>query len=192
MIRNPDPKPKNKNDVTDENYVPKVHWFSKIPYPVKAIVLKFWFFGMEFYFFQMGLGYFFQDPNAAVILMLIFGFAMGVFNEIFVYPLLDVVENKPGQSKPYVLIKSKKLYSLFANVLFGLLIGCGASLINALIRTHLIAEADLGSYGFAEPVLVACYALVLDAFLVLLKDLAITVYHRVIKKEGKEEWSYVL
>lgn len=186
------PKKETKRDEpTDENFVPKVHWYNRIPFWVKAFLIKYWFMGAEFYFFQVGLGYFFQGESATIGLAAATGLAAGVFNEIFVYPILDVSENHPNQSNVWILFKSKKLYSLFINVLYGLIWAVGALLINAIVKTNFIGM-DNTAYGFAEPFCFACYGMVIDAVIITIKNLIVLFYHRVIKKQSKEEWNYVL
>ena len=165
---------KNPNE-----YRPKVSWFYKIPYWIKAIVLKYWFFGLEYYLIEVGLGYFFQDASYAYVLMLILGFCKGVFDDLFVYSILDVMEHKKGQAKPFVLIKTKKIWSLFINVIYGFVWGIATVYIGTLF------DLACGVPWEFQPLAIAFIGFLLDAGVVGLKDLIVLLVNKLTHQEVK-------
>lgn len=181
------PEPEN-DSLKDDNLVDKktlkkyrIHWYHRIPYPVRALLIKYWFFGLNYFLFQMGLGsldFFRGDATntfAVSTLMLIFvsGFALGVFNDIFVYNILDVIEDEPGSKQPFVIFKSKKVYSLFINVIFGLIVGfLGTYLCGVLSQ---LVDPNLESFWFREPLSAALVMFIVDGAFVGLKDLIVMI-----------------
>lgn len=153
----------------------KVHWYNKIPYPVKALFIKYWFFGLVYFLFMNGLGSLpvFRNESSftvmTLVLVLITGLAIGVFNDLLVYNILDVIEDFPGQKDLYVLYKSRKLVSLLINVFYGLVLGFLSLYLCALISSAI--DPTLTSYWFREPFSAALVIFVLDAAFVGLKDL---------------------
>ncbi len=188
VVINPDVEPVDKK--TLKKY--RVHWYQKIPYPVRALFIKYWFFGLNYFLFDVGLGSleFFQNSNlefftyATLIMMLVSGTALGAFNEVFVYNILDAIEDYPGEKNDYVFFKSKKLYSLFINVLYGILIGFLSRLVSGNL-TKLI-DPSLNSFWFREPFTCALVMFVLDASFVFVKNLLVLLYHRFIHPENQE------
>jgi hypothetical protein len=181
-------KRKDERNVYDgEDYRPAVKWYNHIPFVLKALVLKYWFYGLEYYLIEMGIGYFITDNTYAYLLMLLLGFTIGLFNELFVYNLLSIFENHPEQSKPYVFIKSKKLYSLFINVIYGIAFGFIVMVLFALLQNAVTATADVArieQFGLFSPLIFAGFALVADAVFVGLKDLFVVLFRKFFHKEG--------
>ena len=69
-------------------------FLASVPYPVKALLIKYWFFGLNYFLFQRGLGSLFAqltDKNS-LYLRIISSFALGVFNDFLVYPILDTIQ----------------------------------------------------------------------------------------------------
>lgn len=190
---NPDVKKEHhEEDLVDKKTLKKyrLHWYQKIPYPVRALFIKYWFFGLNYFLFMMGLGAlpFFREVSSelfainTVLLMFVCGFALGAFNELFVYNILDVIEDYPGQSKSYVLFKSKKIYSLFINIFYGIVLGMGSLLVCGLLAS-LIGD----TFWFREPFSVAVIEFIFDMFVIEIKNLIVRLYRRFHPIEEYEE-----
>jgi hypothetical protein len=164
------------DDLVDKKTLKKyrIHWYQRIPYPVRALLIKYWFFGLNYFLFDMGIGALeiFQknDFGSNLILWLIGGFALGVFNDIFLYNILDVIEDYPKESKPYVIFKSKKLYSLFINIVYGLLIGYLSHIICGSIVLAINSDTENLGWWFREPFTCALVMFVLDGAIIALKN----------------------
>lgn len=180
----------NPTDEVDKNTLKqyRIHWYQKIPYPVRALFIKYWFFGLNYFLFDVGLGYldFFQSSSgdifayATLILMLISGLALGVFNDLFVYNILDIIEDFPNEKEHYVIFKSKKLYSLFINILYGLLVGFISRLICGNL-TRLI-DPTLHTFLFREPFTCALMMFVIDALFITIKNAFVSLFRNVLNK----------
>ena len=109
---NPEPE---KDSLKDDNLVDKkilkkykVHWYHRIPYPVRALLIKYWFFGLNYFLFQMGLGSidFFRASTtntfAVSTLLLIFvsGFAAwDIFDDIQNVIDKDIVKDTKSKTR---------------------------------------------------------------------------------------------
>lgn len=161
----------------------KIHWYHKIPYPVRAMFIKYWFFGLNYFLFEMGLGsisYFRENTSNSfavnsMILMFICGFAIGVFNDLFVYNILEVIEDFPNESKKFVFFKSHKVYSLFINVAYGIVMGMGSLIICGLLNQLIPGD----SFWFREAFSVAVVEFIIDFLIVEIKNLILKfVFHK--------------
>lgn len=167
----------------------KVSWFDRIPFWVKAVFIKYWFFGMTYYFFVTAFGYFFQNNevynNNPIISWIIVGCATGFFNDWMVYNILDTVETKRGQSFYWVMFKNKKFYSTLINLVYGLVWSCLTFLLCAFFA-DLIMKSDPETWWFREAFSFALIGFVIDGAFVGLKDcIYFTVQWLRKRKEGE-------
>ncbi len=180
---------KSSNAEKDDGIVDKktlkkyrVHWYNRIPYPLKALFIKYWFFGLVYFLFMNGLGSLpvFQSESGfslmTLVLMLITGIALGVFDDLLVYNILDVLEEFPEQKNCFVMFKSRKLYSIFINVFYGVFLGFVSLYLCALFSSWI--DPSLSSYWFREPFSAALVLFVLDGFFVFVKDLIVYLFNR--------------
>lgn len=184
----------SKESLVDKKTLRKyrIHWYQKIPYPVRALFIKYWFFGLNYFLFDMGLAsipFFRENTNetfyyTTLILIFVAGFALGVFNDIFVYNILEVIEDDPKQSKPYIFFKSKKLYSLFINIIYGILVGFLTHWLCAGLTTAI--DPTNGSFWFREAFSCALIGFIVDGAFIGLKNLLVLAYHRFFKKDSIE------
>ncbi len=184
---NPDANNGQKENLVDKKTLKKykVHWYQRIPYPVRALFIKYWFFGLNYFLFEMGLGSIsiFRESTgdtfaaASMILILISGLALGVFNDIFVYNILDVIEDYPGQKKPFVIFKSKKVYSLFINVIFGIVVAFLGRWLSGLIALAIDPELTNVWGWFREPLTCGLMMFIVDGALISIKNFIVYLYH---------------
>lgn len=161
----------------------KVHWYNKIPYPVKSLFIKYWFFGLIYFLFMNGLGsleIFRSETNFSsmtFVLIIITGLAIGVFNDLLVYNILDVIEDFPGQKDDYVIFKSRKIYSLFINIVYGIAVGFLGIFISGKFSE--LIDPTYSTFWFREPFTAGLMLFVVDGIFILIKDL---IKHFVFKK----------
>ncbi len=161
----------------------KVHWYNKIPYPVKSLFIKYWFFGLIYFLFMNGLGsleIFRSETNFSsmtFVLIIITGLAIGVFNDLLVYNILDVIEDFPGQKDDYVIFKSRKIYSLFINIVYGVAVGFLGIFISGKFSE--LIDPTYSTFWFREPFTAAFVLFVVDGIFIFIKDL---IKHFVFKK----------
>lgn len=171
-----------KNLATEEKIEPiKVPWYEKIPFVLKALFIKYWFMGLDYFLFAMGLTYwmdkdFAAQPGYAYLQMAILGLAMGFFNDFMLYNIYGALETNRREAVWYEIYKSKKFYSLLINLAYGLAWGFATSFVGGYL-------ASLCANGlFQEAFSWAFLGLVVDAFLLFLKDIPL---YLVKKKRGE-------
>lgn len=153
----------------------KVHWYNKIPYVVKALFIKYWFFGLIYFLFMNGLGSLelFRSETTfstmTFILILITGLAIGIFNDLIVYNILDVIEDFPGQKNDYVIFKSRKIYSLFINILYGIIVGFLGIFIGGKLSE--LIDPTLSTFWFREPFSAGLLLFLVDGIFISIKFL---------------------
>lgn len=167
----------------------RIHWYQKIPYPIRALLIKYWFFGLVYFLFEMGIGaipYFRNDSNATIlainslILILITGLGLGVFNDFLVYNILDVIEDEPGERRPYIFFKNKKFYSMLINIVYGEVV-CFISLYLCGLISMAISKDDSMFY-FREPLTCGLMMFIIDYIFVSIKNLVVYIYKKYVKK----------
>lgn len=169
----------------------QVSWFDKIPYWIKAIIIKWWFFGMIYFFFVMGLaGLIGEDSYVWYIQVVVICFAIGVCTDIFTNNILEVVETRPNQSKWWLMIHGHKFIGFLVNVAYGIVIGLAASFICAWFTSLIDApniEAGIAdrTYWFREPCSFALVALAVDMLCIGIKDLIVYLINRGKVPEGE-------
>lgn len=149
-------------------------FLASVPYPVKALLIKYWFFGLNYFLFQMGLGSLFAqltDKNT-LYLRIISSFALGVFNDFLVYPILDTIQIYDKEGRYYWMCRGKHIYSFFVNVVYGFLVGFLSWLI-CLKLYLLIASYFPYTYFFREPFSFALVRFLVDGFFLFIKNLIV-------------------
>jgi hypothetical protein len=74
----------------------KVSWFDKIPYWVKAVFVKYWFFGAIYFFFVMGITSFVGNAYEVVWRTVTVCLAIGFMNDLLINHILSFMEWKKG------------------------------------------------------------------------------------------------
>lgn len=145
----------------------------RIPYWVKALFLKYWFFGMIIFFVGMGLSVTGYD------FVLIGGLIGGAVYDVVINKLLELMDSDANESKWFVMFRSKKFYSVFINVLYCLVLFlCASQLLNLLIIKLNLSN----SWLFQEPLTQAIIFFVVDALLIGFKDLIVLIIKKCKKK----------
>lgn len=151
---------------------------SRIPVWIKALLIKWWFYGAIGYFVLMGL----RISNNLDKLVLT-GILTGLFVEIFVNPIFRYMEID-GEYKPYIMFPFplKAFWTFFTNILYYTLIVFGVSWIYTLINV-IITASNPDAYFAIEPLAFASFTLLLDMACIGLKDLIVFL----IKKSHKNK-----
>lgn len=175
MKKNKSKEEKQKNEEIASYQ--KTSFFQKIPYCVKAIFLKYWFYGALFFFIGMGMSL--GGENLAIV----GGLIGGVVFDFMYGNLLLMMEDEPNQHDNYIIYKSKKVWSVFINIVFELAV---------FFITAYIAIACVKIYGdsiwlFQEPLTQGLLALAVDSVLLGIKYLIKLIVNKVkINKENKK------
>ena len=120
----------NDSEATDIDKYTKTSFLSKIPYWIKAIFIKYWFYGAVCFFVGMGLG------NLGVkdfIYVLVAGLISGALNDIACGNILLMMDSDKNESSNFMIYKKKTIWSLLINILYAILIYFLAGLFNYAI-----------------------------------------------------------
>lgn len=164
----------------------KVSWLDRIPYWIKALFIKWWFFGVIYFFFVMGLSAIIGNENfTAVIQIIIIGFAFGVITDLMTNNVLEMVESNKRESRYWAMWAGHKYYIFIVNVVYGFALGVATSLVCAQFTTLIDNATGSVNYWFREPCTFALVALAIDMACIGIKDLI--VYLIVGRKAPKEK-----
>ena len=120
--------------------------FSAIPFWVKALFIKFWFFGAVCYFALMGLGTFFTADDGSytwiqsIELYLLCGAIMGIFVDCFVNPIFRMMESDRKEYNYFMMFPFpfKQFWTFFCqHSLLSCGYICGGAYVRADIRPAL-------------------------------------------------------
>ncbi len=132
----------------------KIH----ISMAVKAVIFKFWFAGAVCFFFGFGLGNYLSQEN----LILVLGAGLGAVKDLLENNALRFFEKTEGEASKYMFISTKKYWSIFLNVPYGLLILFVIIRCYELINLALASMiTDFEGFGY-EPLLFGLLAMGID------------------------------
>lgn len=160
----------------------KVSWFDRIPYWVKAVFIKYWFFGAIYFFFVMGITMFAESSYLPIYQMLVVGAAISFIVDFFVNPILEAIETPAHEGHYWWMFRSKKFYGLLINLVYGFALGFATSFLCA----YLVTITPENSFGaFREPLTFAAVTLILDLAAIWLKNLLVYIF-TLGNRSGKE------
>lgn len=179
-----DPKNVKRNGEQKQFDPYKRDFLSRIPVWVKAIFIKWWFFGVICYFVNMGLGIYVTDSLDMLVLT---GIITGLAVELFVNPIFRYMECE-DEYKPYIMFPFpfKAFWTFFANILYYSLVIYGTSWIYTLINEAL-RLANPESYFAIEPLVFGIFTLIVDMALIGIKDLIVFSVKKLRKKRVTTE-----
>lgn len=187
---------KKKKETSPEEIRPymKQGFLSRIPYSVKAIFMKWWFFGCGCFFVLWGLSNFFggdTSTNAGIsmILAIVLALFNGVVTDLMVDNLLLLMDTDKRESQWYMMFHNGKLYSLFINIVYSFLVTFASVITIDLIAFAL--DQTIGNAGpfenGVEPILCGIICLIFDLLFIGIKDLIVYYVRKKKAKKTKEE-----
>ena len=162
---------------------------SRIPYWIRALFIKFWFFGAVCYFVLMGLGTAFANSDGTynwvqdVQLYIVCGVVMGIFVDCFVNPIFRMMESDEKEFNNFMMFPFpfKQFWTFFANALYYLVVTLGVGYIYMFIDLY-IAE-----FSGVEPLLFGVFCLVVDMAFIGVKDLIVYLVKRAVRKRREKK-----
>lgn len=147
----------------------------KIPAPVKALFIKFWFNGAVCFFIYWGLGMYIWDFLDMVVIL---GVVMGMVTDLLVNNALHFFAVTPGNNNKWMMFPKRKYWTFFANIIYAfviiLIVVWIYSSINVILNT--INGADGQVYVGVEPVLFGLLYVAIDMLFIGMKNLAIRIF----------------
>lgn len=140
----------------------------RIPAPVKALFIKFWFSGAVCYFILWGLGSMIRD---SLDMLFVLAVVLGMVTDILVNNALRLVETLPGANSKWMMFPQKKYWTFIANIFYAFLV------LFCVVRVY---------EGFAikgvEPILFGIFYLLIDLWFIGMKNVM-----KVIIKDAKDK-----
>ena len=160
-------------------------FLDKIPDPIKALFIKFWFNGAVCFFIVWGLGMYLWDPlDMAVALAIV----LGMVNDLLVNNTFHFFEVTPGSNNKWMMFPKKKFWTFFANIAYSfvvLLVVIWIYNIVNIIRLQILGDNVQTVFG-VEPVLFGIFYVAVDMLFIGMKNLAIRIVSDA-KEKAKEK-----
>ena len=146
-------------------------FLSKVPYSIKAILIKYWFYGAVIFFSLMGFVGIYGETAA-----LVGGLIAGALFDIACYNILEMMDHDNNKAKYYMMFKSKKIYSVFINVVYQVVVFFIAYIvITAIVSTY---KEGSSSMFLGEPLSIALVLTAIDAIFLLIKNVLVKLFKR--------------
>ena len=111
--------PKNDKKQKDPAKQYRSGFLDRIPAPVKALFVKFWFNGAVCYFIFWGLGMYVNDMLDMIVAMAI---VLGMVTDILTNNALRFVETLPYENNKWMMFPKKKYWTFIANIFYAFLV----------------------------------------------------------------------
>ena len=164
--------PKTKTD-PGKQYKSK-GFLDKIPDPVKAIFIKFWFNGAVCFFIFWGLGMYIWDT---IDMIFVLGIVLGMVTDILVNNAFRFFAITPGSNDKWMMFPKKKFWTFFTNIIYAFLVLCVVVWIYNTI--NVIGNSINGTTGEmilgVEPVLFGLFYVAVDMLFIGMKNLFIRI-----------------
>lgn len=146
-------------------------FIARLPYWVKAIFIKYWFYGAICFFSLMGSGLI--GENAALFA----GVLAGCLFDIVVYNILKMMDSDENESRHYIMYKSKKFYSLLINIVFQVLVFFLAMLFCSSIVN--LYDNPENNWFLQEPFSIGLVLFIIDGIFITIKGLIVLLIKRI-------------
>ena len=141
-------------------------FLNKVPYSIKAILIKYWFYGAVCFFSLMGF-----IGNIGENAALISGLIAGAIFDVACYNILEMIDSDNSKAKYYMMYKSKKIYSVLINVVYQVVVFLIAmTIISTVVATY---EDPVNNWFLQEPLSIALVLTAIDAIFLLIKNLLV-------------------
>ena len=145
-------------------------FLDRIPAPIKALFIKFWFNGAICYFIFWGLAMTIMNSLDMIFVMAI---VLGMVTDILVNNALRFVETIPGENNKWMMFPQKKYWTFIANILYAFVVLFSVVWLYETING--VANSILGTYGIVylgvEPIMFGLFYMLFDLLFVGIKAL---------------------
>ena len=146
-------------------------FLDRIPAPVKALFVKFWFNGAVCYFIFWGLGMYISDFLDMIVVLSI---VLGMITDLLTNNALRFVETLPGENDKWMMFPKKKFWTFFANILYALLV------LYCVIMLYETLKINV------EPILFGIFYMLFDILFICMKNLMKTIINDAKDKVNKQ------
>lgn len=139
-------------------------FIDKIPEPIKALFIKFWFNGAVCFFIFWGLGMLVPDFWDMMFIMAV---VLGMVNDLLVNNAFHFFAVTPGSNDKWMMFPKRKFWTFFANILYSAIVLCGVIAVYGLINMVVFVGV--------EPVLFGLVYMGVDMLFVGMKNLVVKI-----------------
>ena len=141
----------------------------RIPDFVKAIFVKFWFYGAVCYFILWGMGIYVPNDLDMMILMSV---VLGLITDILVNNALRFIETLPNANNKWMMFPQKKFWTIFANIIYAFVIYNCVGWFYHVLNVLAISITGKEQIVFSvEPILFGVFYVLFDLLLICMKNL---------------------
>lgn len=153
----------------------------KIPSPIKALFIKFWFNGAVCFFIYWGLGMYIWDTLDMIVIL---GIVMGMVTDLLVNNAFHFFAVTPGDNNKWMMFPKRKFWTFFTNIIYAIfLVYAVAWIYNAInIALNVISGSDGKIFLGVEPVMFGLLYVAVDMIFIGMKNLAIKIINDAKKK----------
>lgn len=156
-------------------------FIDKIPAPIKALFIKFWFSGAVCFFIYWGLGMYIWDTLDMIVVL---GIVMGMVTDVLVNNAFHFFAVTKGSNNKWMMFPKRKFWTFFANIIYGLiivyLVASTYTALNALLNT--ISGTNGTVYVGVEPILFGILYVAFDMLFIGIKNLTLKIISDAKKK----------
>ncbi len=155
----------------------KTKW--KLPETVKALLIKFWFYGAVCFFVFMGLGTYVQDQWD---MLFIGAVVLGMVTDLLINHFLRFTEKMPGGSAKWMLVTKRGAIGFFMNLLYGFVLMAAVVTLYNLVNMALISVFGATQMLGVEPLLFGIFATLADMGCIFVKRTLVKIVEDAKKK----------
>lgn len=149
-------------------------FIDRIPSPIKALFIKFWFNGAVCFFIYWGLGMYIWDTLDMIVVL---GVVMGMVTDVLVNNAFHFFAVIPGENNKWMMFPKRKFWTFFTNIVYSIvlvyLVAWIYNVINILLNVLNGAEGQV--YVGVEPILFGLLYVAVDMLFIGMKNLAIRI-----------------
>ena len=148
-------------------------FIDKIPDPIKALFVKFWFNGAVCFFIFWGLGMFISGLD----MILVLGVVLGMVNDLLVNNTFHFFSITPGSNDKWMMFPKRKFWTFFANIVYCTIVL--AIVVWLYSAINIAMNAVMGTEGEiflgVEPVFFGLAFMAVDMLFIGMKNLAVKI-----------------
>ena len=152
--------PRSDKKLNDPAKQYRTGFLDRIPAPVKALFIKFWFNGAICYFIFWGLG---MVVSNYLDMIFVLAIVLGMTTDILVNNALRFVETLPGENDKWMMFTKKKYWTFIANIFYAFIV------LFCVIWLYEIIKIGV------EPILFGLFYMLFDLLFIGMKNLMKTI-----------------
>ena len=163
--------PRSDKKLKDPAKQYRTGFLDRIPAPVKALFIKFWFNGAICYFIFWGLG---MVVSNYLDMIFVLATVLGMVTDILVNNALRFVETLPGENDKWMMFTKKKYWTFIANIFYAFIV------LFCVIWLYEIIKIGV------EPILFGLFYMLFDLLFIGMKNLMKTIINDAKNKVNKQ------